>query len=85
MNSTVAITLGSQQQAQLDALAIARQETSANLIVEAVEEYLRFDTAFREAVTEGLVALEAGDAIDFNGFEDSFRAYIDQRMKVALD
>ena len=50
MTAHLAITLGDDQKARLDALASAWDCTASDVVLEAVGEYLAFDNEFRAAV-----------------------------------
>ncbi|MFN3515473.1 MAG: CopG family ribbon-helix-helix protein [Phenylobacterium sp.] len=80
MTAKLAITLDDDQMARLDALAQARQETAADVVMEAVREYLDYDAEFRKAVQEGLDALEAGDVRDFAEVERELRTHMTARL-----
>ncbi len=83
MTAKLAITLDDDQMARLDALAQARQETTASVVQEAVREYLDYDAEFRAAVQEGLDALEAGDVRDFDEVKAELQAYMRERQAKA--
>ena len=75
----LAITLDEDQKARLDALALTRHGTAADIVLEAVGEYLEFDSAFRTAVEAGLAAVAEGDVTDFEGVEQDLRDYAASR------
>lgn len=76
MSSDLAIKLTPGEAAQLDALAQSQALSSAELALEAVRAFLRFDTSFREAVVEGLAAVAEGDLAPFDQVEGDLRAYM---------
>jgi predicted transcriptional regulator len=80
MTVRISVPLEGDQKARLDALAAARQETAADIVVEAVAQYLEYDSAFRRAVEEGLTAARRGDVSDFEPFADELR----RRMAVRI-
>ena len=65
MAAKVAITLTDEQQARLEQIAEARQETVVAMVQEAVAEYLDADAEFRKAVQEGLDDVAAGRVRDW--------------------
>jgi predicted transcriptional regulator len=69
----MSISLEEDQKARLDALAESRSETTAEIVAEALDQYLAYDTAFRAAVEEGLAANRAGDVSDFEEFASAMR------------
>ncbi|MFI4936031.1 MAG: hypothetical protein ACHP7N_15555 [Caulobacterales bacterium] len=73
MTIQLAIPLDDEQRERLEALAVSRQESVAELAAEAIAEYLEQDAAFRAAVEGGLAAGRAGDVTDFKGFADDLR------------
>ena len=75
MTAHLAITLGDDQKARLDALASAWDCTASDVVLEAVGEYLAFDNEFRAAVQQGLAAMEAGDVFDFDAVASELRSY----------
>lgn len=81
MTAHLAITLDDDQKARLDALASAWNGTVSDVVLEAVGEYLAFDTEFRVAVHQGLVAMEAGEIFDFDDVADEMRSYAAGKAK----
>jgi predicted transcriptional regulator len=79
MTVQLAITLDEDQKARLDALAEARRGTAADIVLEAVSDYLAFDTSFRSAVQAGLAAVAEGDVADFEDVERELRKYAADR------
>lgn len=83
MSANVAITLDDDQKARLDALASAWSGTASDVVLEAVGEYLAFDSEFRAAVQEGLAAMESGDVFDFDVVADEILSYSAGKAKAA--
>jgi predicted transcriptional regulator len=82
MTVRVEIDLEEDQKAQLDELATGRGGAAADLIVEAVRNYLE-EADYRAGVERGLAALEAGDVLDWTDAERELRAYVDDRYRRA--
>lgn len=80
MAADISITLDDAQKARLDAIAEARQETTAEVVAEAIAGYLTYDAWFVAEVEKGLASLERGEGRDFEAFAREMRA----RMKSML-
>src|SRR6185369_4009070 len=65
MVAKVAITLTDDQQARLEQIAEARQESVVAMVEEAVAEYLDADAEYRKYVQEGLDDVAAGRVRDW--------------------
>lgn len=80
MTVRISVPLPEEHKARLDALAEARQEAAADIVAEAVVQYLEYDSAFRAAVEEGLTAERSGEVSEFKAFADSLR----KRMAIKI-
>lgn len=76
MARDLAIRLTPAEEAQRDALAKSPAQSPSELALEAVRDVLRFDTAFREAVEQGLAAVAEGDVLPFDDVELGLRDYM---------
>ncbi len=76
MAGDLAIRLTPAEEAQLDALAKSRAQSASDLALEAVREFLRFDTEFRVAVEQGIAAVAEGDVAGFDDVERDLRDYM---------
>ncbi len=76
MSVELAVTVDNDQKAQIDAIAEARQETTAEVLSEAVAQYLDYDAWFRREVDKGLASLARGEGHDFEDVAASFRQRI---------
>ena len=76
MTAQLAITLKDDQKARLDALAEARHETVADVVAEAVSQYLEYDDWFAAEVEEGLADIRAGRVYSLDEVAAEFRQKI---------
>jgi predicted transcriptional regulator len=76
MSSELFVTLDNDQKARIDAIAEARQETTAEILGEAVAHYLDYDAWFRREVDKGLASLARGEGHDLEDVAASFRQRI---------
>ena len=74
MSFEVTITLDSDQTQRLDLIAQARQETTADIVGEAVAQYLGYDAWFRTKVQEGIASLDRGEGRDLEDVARDVRA-----------
>jgi len=74
MVAKVAITLTDEQQARLEQIAEARQESVVAMVEEAVAEYLDADAEYRKYVQEGLDDVAAGRVRDWEDVRAELRA-----------
>jgi len=74
MVAKVAITLTDEQQARLEQIAEARQESVVAMVEEAVAEYLDADAEYRKYVQEGLDDVAAGRVRDWEEVRAELRA-----------
>jgi predicted transcriptional regulator len=79
MTVRVEIDLEEDQKAQLDELATGRGGAAADLIVEAVRNYLRDADAYRKFVQVGLDDVAAGRVTDLAEVEAHFARKADDR------
>jgi len=72
----ISIALDDEQQSRFETIASARHEPLETVVAEALVEYLDYDTAFRNAVKQGLADARAGDVYDFDQVMDETRERI---------
>lgn len=81
MTVRVSIPLSDVQKARLDQIAEARQETTADVIAEAVSHYLDYDAWFVAEVQKGLASIDRGDTVEFDEAARKLRARMDARVR----
>ncbi len=69
------------QKVRLDQIAEARHETAADVMAEAVAEYLEYDAWFVAEVEKGMASIERGDLRDFDDVARDLRARMDARVR----
>jgi predicted transcriptional regulator len=65
MTIHVSVPLQDDQKARLDEIAELRSETTADVLAEAVAQYLDYDAWFIAKVKVGLESAERGELVDF--------------------
>ena len=74
MTVHVSIPLDEDQAARLDAIATARQETTEDVLAEAVSNYLQYDDWFVGKVKKGIASARNGEVLDFDEVANSLRS-----------
>ena len=74
MTNPVAIMLTEGQLSRLELIAVAREETVAATVQEAVTRFLHKDEEYRAYIQEGLDAVARGEVYDWEDVKAEMRA-----------
>ena len=78
--SEVAIELNDEEARRIEAIARQRHATPAQVVTEAVRQYLDYDAEFRAAVEEGLEAAARGEHDDLEAVADRLKVRLADRL-----